>query len=101
MPITKIHLRIKLVLLRKANLKDIYLFQFISSIFVPDTVNSPNDSLFNRINIFYSLEKIFYKDSKAISFVCDVTVFENKYDLNETNRIDEEAKSSSKSILSI
>ena len=47
MPNTKIHLRIKLVLLRKANLIDIFLFQFISSIFVPDTVKSPNNSLFN------------------------------------------------------
>ena len=71
---------------------DIFLFQFISSIFVPDTVNSPNDSLFNRINIFYSLEKIFYKDAKAISFVYDVTIIGNKYDLNETNWIDEGAK---------
>ena len=101
MPNTKIHLRIKLVLLRKANWKDIFLFQFISGIFDSDTVKSPNDSLFNWINIFYSLEKIFYKDAKAISFVYDVTVFENKYDLNETNRIDEESKSFSKSKLAI
>ena len=101
MPNTKIHLRTKLVLLGKANLIDIFLFQFISSIFVPDTVKSPNDSLFNWINIFYSLEKIFYKDIKAFSLVYDFIVFENKYDSNETNRIDEEAKSSSKSILSI
>ena len=92
MPNTKIHLRIKFVLLRKANRKDIYLFQFISGILDPDTINSPNDSFFNWINIFYSLEKIFYKDIKAISLVYDVTVFENKYDLNETNRIDEGAK---------
>ena len=60
--------------------------------FGPRYYNSPNDSFFNRINIFYSLEKIFYKDAKAISFVYEVTVFNNKYDLNETNRIDEGAK---------
>ena len=92
MPNTKIHLRIKFVLLRKANRKDIYLFQFISGILDPDTINSPNDSFFNWINIFYSLEKKIYKDAKAISFVYDVTVFNNKYDLNETNRINEGAK---------
>ena len=101
MPNTKIHLRIKFVLLRKANRKDIYLFQFISGILDPDTINSPNDSFFNWINIFYSLEKKIYKDAKAISFVYDVTVLENKYDLNETNRIDVKAKSSSKSKLAI
>ena len=47
MPNTKIHLRIKFVLLRKANRKDIYLFQFISGILDPDTINSSNDSFFN------------------------------------------------------
>ena len=92
MPNSKIHLRIKFVLLRKANRKDIYLFQFFSGILDPDTINSPNDSFFNWINIFYSLEKKIYKDAKVISFVYDVTVFNNKYDLNETNRIDEGAK---------
>ena len=39
MPNTKIHLRIKLVLLRKANLKDIFLFKFISGIFAPNIIN--------------------------------------------------------------
>ena len=89
---TKMHLRTKFVLLGKANLIDRFLFQFISGILDPDTINSPNDSFFNWINIFYSLEKKIYKDAKAISFVYDVTVFNNKYDLNETNRINEGAK---------
>ena len=68
MPNTKIHLRIRLDLLRKANLKDIFLFKFISGIFDPDTVNSLMPHSSTESIYFILWKKYFIKMQKQFPF---------------------------------